>query len=55
MATHAVKLGFGDCSDVDIDSTVQEINMAYPADSCLLKKLGVMANKVGKFFNKTLK
>jgi len=54
MVAHAVKLGFGDCSDVDIDSTVQEANMSYPADSCLLKKLGAMSNKVGKFFNKTL-
>lgn len=55
MATHAVKLGFGDCSEVDIDSTIQEANMTYPADSCLLKKFGAMSNKVGKFFNKTLK
>lgn len=55
MAAHAVKLGFADCSEIDIDSTVQEANMAYPADSCLLKKLGAMSNKVGKFFNKTLK
>jgi len=55
MAAYAVKLGFGDCSEVDIDSTIQEANMTYPADSCLLKKLGAMSNKVGKFFNKTLK
>lgn len=55
VAAHAVKLGFGDCREVDIDSTVQEANMTYPADSCLLKKLGVMSNKVAHFFNKTLK
>jgi hypothetical protein len=55
ITAHAIKLGFGDCSDVDIDSTVQEANIAYPADSCLLKRLGVMSNKVGKFLNKTLK
>lgn len=54
MATHAVKLGFADCSDVDIDSTVQEANMTYPADSSLLKKLGAMASKLGTYFNKTL-
>jgi hypothetical protein len=51
MAIHAVKLGFGDCSEVDIDSTVQESNMAYPADSCLLKKLGAMSSKVAGFLN----
>lgn len=55
MASHAVKLGFGDCNDIDIDSTVQEAHMAYPADSCLLKKLGSISNKIGKFFNKSLK
>lgn len=55
MAFYAVKLGFGDCSEIDIDSTVQEANMAYPADSCLLKKLGAMSSKIGGFFNHTLK
>lgn len=54
MAIHAVKLGFGDCSEVDIDSTVQESNMAYPADSCLLKKLGSMSCKVAGFLNKRI-
>lgn len=53
MAKHAVKLGFSDPSDVDIDSTVQEANMTYPADSVLLKKLGMMSNKVAKYFNQT--
>ena len=52
IAHYAVKLGFADCSEVDIDSTVQEANMHYPADSCLLKKLGVMCNKAAHFFNK---
>jgi IS5 family transposase len=49
---HAVKLGFADCGKVDIDSTVQEANMMYPADSCLLKKLGVMCKKTADFLNK---
>jgi len=52
MAVHAVRLGFGDPSDVDIDSTIQEANMIYPADSILLKKLGLMSNKVANFLNK---
>ncbi|STX55735.1 transposase IS4 [Legionella beliardensis] len=37
MAKQAVFLGFADPSNVDIDSTIQEANMHYPADSCLLK------------------
>lgn len=55
MAIHAVKLGFGDPSEIDFDSTVQEANMAYPADSSLLKKLGAMSSKVAGFFNKKFK
>lgn len=54
MAQNAVKLGFADPSEIDIDSTIQEANMAYPADSCLLKKLGSMANKVATFLNKNV-
>ena len=52
IAVHAVRLGFGDASEIDIDSTVQEANMTYPADSVLLKKLGLMSNKVANFLNK---
>ena len=53
MAKQAVIHGFADPSDIDIDSTVQEANMHYPADSCLLKKLGAMSNKIALFLNKT--
>ncbi len=52
IAFHAVKLGFSDCGKIDIDSTVQEANMIYPADSCLLKKLGIMCKKATDFLNK---
>jgi transposase, IS5 family len=55
IAASAVKLGFGDPSEIDIDSTVQEANMAYPADSGLLKKLGMMAGKAAAFLNKSVK
>ena len=55
MVKQAVQLGFADPSNIDIDSTVQEANMHYPADSCLLKKLGALSNKVAHFLNKTLK
>lgn len=54
LTSCSVKLGFANPSENDIDSTVQEANMAYPADSCLLKKLGGMCNKVGNFLNETL-
>lgn len=54
LAAYSVKLGFSDPSDIDFDSTIQEANMAYPADSSLLKKLGMMANKVSLFLNKTI-
>ena len=55
MAKQAVLFGFADPCHIDIDSTVQEANMHYPADSCLLKKLGAMAGKAAHFLNKTLK
>ena len=55
IAKNAVKLGFADPGEIDIDSTIQEANMAYPADSCLLKKLGLMANKAALFLNKSVK
>lgn len=55
IASHAVKLGFADPSEIDIDSTVQEANMAYPSDCSLLKKLGLMVNKVSDFLNKSRK
>lgn len=51
MAFHSVRLGFGDLKDLDIDSTIQEANMAYPADSCLLKKLGAMCCKAAHYIN----
>ena len=54
LAAHSVKLGFGDPSENDFDSTVHQANMAYPADSCLLKKLGGMCNKVANFLNKNI-
>lgn len=46
MAKISVTLGFGDPSDVDIDSTAQEANIAYPADANLMPKLASIAKKV---------
>jgi len=45
----AVQKGFGDPSKMDVDSTVQEANMAYPSDAHLLVKLGKMCGKVSGF------
>jgi len=45
IAKRAVELGFGDPSKIDIDSTVQEANIAYPSDSNLMVKLAQKAAK----------
>lgn len=42
----AVNLGLADPSWMDVDSTVQEANMAYPSDANLLKKLALKVSKV---------
>lgn len=49
----AVDLGFARPSIVDIDSTVQEANMAYPADAALMQKLSKKCAKVLDFFKAT--
>jgi hypothetical protein len=54
IAGLAVKLGFADPSHIDIDSTVQEANMAYPTDSNLLCKLGKMVKRVAGYLNEKL-
>jgi hypothetical protein len=46
IAKHAVKLGFADPTQVDIDSTVQEANMTYPSDARLLVQLAERSQKV---------
>jgi hypothetical protein len=46
VAVWATKLGFADPAQMDIDSTVQEANMAYPADAQLLRKLAQKCGKV---------
>ena len=45
----AVKLGFADPSQTDVDSTVQEANSSYPADATLMMKLTKKAHKVLKW------
>lgn len=48
ITKHAVKLGFADSKNIDVDS-VSEANMAYPSDSHLLLKLGKNAYKLWNF------
>lgn len=51
IAEKAVGLGFADPTHVDVDSTIQEANMAYPSDTTLLCKLGYMAKRVADYMN----
>lgn len=50
IANHTAKvsvaLGFGDPSETDFDSTVQEANIAYPTDASLMSKLAGLGKKV---------
>ena len=44
----AVKVGFAYPSNLDVDSTVQEANIAYPSDANLMKKLALKCKKTLK-------
>ncbi|MBA8667540.1 transposase [Holosporaceae bacterium 'Namur'] len=50
----AVKLGFARSSEMDIDSTVQKANIAYPSDVNLMVKLAEKANKVWKYMKSSI-
>lgn len=52
IAQLAVKNGFADPKDLDIDSTVQEANMTYPTDAKMLRKLGILSAKVSESLKK---
>ncbi len=47
----AVRLGYANPAELDIDSTVQEANIAYPAMANLLIRVAVIAATVGKALN----
>lgn len=51
----AAALGFADPTWMDLDSTVQEANIAYPADAHLLRKLAQKCGKVLAFVKKAKK
>jgi len=55
LAQLGVHCGYGDPSQTDIDSTVQEANMAYPSDATLLPKLCGGAKKLVDYLMKHAK
>jgi hypothetical protein len=55
LARIAVELGFADPREVDLDSTVQEANIAYPSDAALLTKLAGMGKKVFDYLKQKTK
>ena len=46
VAVWATHLGFADPATMDIDSTVQEANIAYPSDAHLMVKMTLLVHKV---------
>ena len=52
LAQVAVRFGFGDPSETDFDSTVQEANIAYPSDASLMSKLCGIGRKFVDYLKK---
>ncbi len=48
LVQRAVKVNYANPTTLDIDSTVQEVNIAYPAIPNLWVKVAIMASRVGK-------
>jgi hypothetical protein len=46
MAVAASDAGFANCSNIYIDSTVQEANMTYPTQAKMLAKLAALSKKI---------
>lgn len=51
ISRQATRLGYANPAEFDVDSTVQEANISYPAMVNLLVKVAVLAVKVGKGLN----
>ena len=51
MSQQAVKLGYANPSELDVDSTIQDANIAYPAMANFLIKIAILAATVGKGLN----
>src|SRR5215510_2899626 len=46
VAVWTTDLGFADPSKMDVDSTIQKANIAYPSDAQLMVKMTLLVNKV---------
>lgn len=51
MSLQAVKLGYANPANFDVDSTIQEANIAYPALVNLLIKVAILTKNVAKGLN----
>jgi transposase, IS5 family len=54
VAVWATQLGFADPAAMDIDSTVQEANIAYPSDAHLMVKMTLLVNKVWMYMKQNV-
>lgn len=54
VAVWATELGFADPSKMDIDSTIQAANIAYPSDAHLMVKMTLLVNKVWMYMKKNV-
>ena len=52
LSVKAVKLGYANPSQLDVDSTVQEANISYPSMVSLLIKVAILAKTAAKALNK---
>ena len=51
ISQQATRLGYANPAELDVDSTVQEANIAYPALVNLLVKVAIMARAAAKGLN----
>ena len=54
IAVWATRLGFADPSTMDIDSTVQEANIAYPSDAHLMVNMTLLVHKVWTYMKQNI-
>ena len=54
VAVWATELGFADPSKMDIDSTIQQANIAYPSDSHLMVKMTLLVNKIWMYMKENV-
>jgi hypothetical protein len=54
VAVWATQLGFADPPAMEIDSTVQEANIAYPSDAHLMVKMTLLVHKVWRYMKQNI-